>query len=117
MGTKKLAKGMVIGALVGGAITLFDRETRKDVIRAGKTVGNKVLHVISNPGKTWHGLQEKVNEFQSAYRELNEDIRLIMEKAQEIKEVSLETKELLRETKEVFLEDKSEETPNETESG
>ena len=31
MGMKKLAKGMLIGALVGGAITLFDSETREEV--------------------------------------------------------------------------------------
>ncbi|SRR5690606_24923429 len=102
MGRKKLAKGMLIGALVGGALSLFDRETRKEVFSSGKKVGIKVLDVLSNPGKTLSGIKEKVEALQKAYREINEDLRFFVEKAQEIKEASLETKELLEETKEVF---------------
>lgn len=104
MGRKKLAKGMFIGALVGGALSLIDRETRREVFAAGKKVGNKVLDVLSDPGKTLSGIKEKVEAVQKAYREINEDLRFFVEKAQEIKEASLETKELLEETKEVFRE-------------
>lgn len=107
MGASKFVKGILIGAAVGGAITLFDKETRQKVFSKSKRLGNSLLETVKNPNEKIEGIKKTINQLQHAYNEINEDIRFIVEKAQEIKEVSKETGKLINETKETFVENPS----------
>lgn len=58
MGKRKLLIGMVAGAVAGGLVTLFDKETR--VYTSGKLSGVKsgISYVTKNPSEAVHQLQE-----------------------------------------------------------
>lgn len=49
MGKGLLYKGMIIGAIVGGAITLLNRNTRKEVITGLKKTKNKTFYYMNHP--------------------------------------------------------------------
>lgn len=49
MGKGLLYKGMVVGAVVGGAITLLDRSTRKEVIIGLNKTKNKTFYYMNHP--------------------------------------------------------------------
>lgn len=101
MSSNKLWKGMLIGAVVGGAVTLFDKEVRRQVATDSKRVGNQIKKVVTNPQQTVACVQNKINQFSDAYKNLNEDLQFITEKAAEIKELSRETAETVNEIKQV----------------
>ncbi|WP_112179922.1 MULTISPECIES: hypothetical protein [Paraliobacillus] len=42
-------KGMLLGAIVGGSITLLDRTTRKEVITGLKKTKNKTFYYLNHP--------------------------------------------------------------------
>lgn len=99
MSSGKFWKGIVIGAMIGGAVTLFDKEVRKQVAEDSKRVCRKVKVVVSNPQQTVECVQDKVNQFTQSYKKLSEDIQFITEKATEIKNLSQQTMETVQELK------------------
>ncbi|MGN8646862.1 hypothetical protein ACTNEO_12115 [Gracilibacillus sp. HCP3S3_G5_1] len=56
MGKERLLKGIVTGAIVGGLITLSDRETRSFVINKLQNCGNKAAYYAKNPADAIHQL-------------------------------------------------------------
>jgi methyl-accepting chemotaxis protein len=99
MTSSKFWKGLVIGAMVGGAVTLLDKKVRKQVAEDSKRVGRKIKDVVSHPQKTVECIQNKVNQFTQAYRNISEDLQFISEKATEIKKLSQNTIETVQELK------------------
>lgn len=100
MSSNKFWKGVVIGAIVGGAVTLFNKDVREQVAEDGKRVGAKIKNVVSNPKQTVECVQNKVNEITQAYKNFSEDLQFITEKANEIKSLSQETINTIQELKE-----------------
>ncbi|WP_163580979.1 YtxH domain-containing protein [Gracilibacillus saliphilus] len=56
MGKERLLKGILAGAIVGGLITLSDRETRSYVTRKLQVCGNKTSYYAKNPADAIHQL-------------------------------------------------------------
>ncbi|QGH33389.1 hypothetical protein GI584_04765 [Gracilibacillus salitolerans] len=56
MGKNKLIKGILTGAIVGGLITLSDRDTRSYVTRKLQVCGNKTAYYAKNPADAIHQL-------------------------------------------------------------
>ncbi|WP_208591642.1 hypothetical protein [Gracilibacillus suaedae] len=56
MGKERLIKGILTGAVVGGLITLSDRETRSYVTRKLQVCGNKAAYYAKNPANAIHQL-------------------------------------------------------------
>lgn len=102
MSSSKFVKGMMIGALIGGAITLLDKDTRRDLAQKSKKVGANVKKSLSNPKETIQKVQMRAEHFRQIYHEMNDDIRFIAEKAVELKEAGEEAAKLVEETKNEF---------------
>lgn len=49
MGNRLVYKGMIIGAIVGGAITLLDHDTRKEAIAKLDKTRNKATYYMHHP--------------------------------------------------------------------
>ncbi|WP_058306067.1 hypothetical protein [Gracilibacillus massiliensis] len=58
MGKETLIKGIAAGALVGGLLTLFDRDTRIFVAENLKNCGDKSAYYAKNPADAIHQLNE-----------------------------------------------------------
>ncbi|WP_163539529.1 YtxH domain-containing protein [Gracilibacillus sp. YIM 98692] len=58
MGKQTLVKGMVVGAIVGGALTLFDRNTRRFVTNQLNQSRQEAVYYIKHPAEAVHQLNE-----------------------------------------------------------
>ena len=88
-------KGMLLGAIAGGALSLLDKDTREAMKDNVKRTSVKVGYIIRHP----HEISEK---FKSTFETVSEDISFISEKVEELRELTPQVTEMLKETKETF---------------
>lgn len=98
----KFWRGMVVGALVGGAVSLLNKQTRQSVFEQVKTSKDKVVDTIKNSGEVLEGIKDKTTAFVATAKEMGEDFRYITEKAEELAEMTPQVKKLIQDTKDVF---------------
>ncbi|WP_102347775.1 YtxH domain-containing protein [Bacillus sp. Marseille-P3661] len=88
----KLLKGMAVGAVVGAAISLLDRETRLSTTTNIKKYGGKLWSYAKNPEETITSLVNQVTNARNKIEELSEDVLFIMDKVNDIKETTEQVK-------------------------
>ncbi|WP_338753342.1 hypothetical protein [Bacillus sp. FJAT-52991] len=104
MGKMKFVAGVVIGAVVGGAISLTDRKTREEMNACGK----RVCELVKNREQLVDSSKDIINLAKETYEQVNEDIGFIRDKVSSLKELTPQVKELVGETKTTFLPDEEE---------
>jgi gas vesicle protein len=108
MSESKFVKGMLVGAIAGAGISLFDRATREDVKFRLKTVSYDVRYYSKNREDLKLKLQEKADKLQTVYNQFTQDAQYITDKVEEIKELSPQVKTLVTDTKDAFVHSKEE---------
>lgn len=93
---------MALGALAGGAISLFDRETRQAVKGDVKKASSTVTYIAKHPNEFIEEVKDTVNKVRSTVELVTEDVAFITEKVEEIKDVSPQVAEIVQESKEAF---------------
>lgn len=88
MGENKLAKGIIVGALVGAAISLLDRKTREDTIQQMRECSKKIWDFSKNPAVLIENISEKTAALRNKIEEVSEDVNFIIEKVNDMKESS-----------------------------
>ncbi|PAQ15583.1 hypothetical protein CD798_05795 [Bacillaceae bacterium SAOS 7] len=101
MGKVKFVAGVVIGAVIGGAISLTDRKTREEMNAWGK----HVCELVKNREQLMDSSKEIINLAKETYEQVNEDIGFIRDKVSSLTELTPQVKELVKETKTTFLSD------------
>lgn len=84
MGQKKLCKGVLLGAAIGGALMLFDRETRGYVGEKSRRAGSKCREYVKQPSDAIHSL--RVN-YEYVSKQLNkglEELLVLLNKAEDM---------------------------------
>ncbi|MFD6439536.1 YtxH domain-containing protein [Peribacillus sp. NPDC060186] len=96
----KLLKGILIGGLVGGALTLLDSNTRNKVKRSAILLKDNSVNMIEqvkeNPGEVkeqmvsgvkgaTNTIKEAINDVETLYENVNEDV---VGKVTEVQEIS-----------------------------
>ncbi|GAA0341979.1 hypothetical protein GCM10008967_35460 [Bacillus carboniphilus] len=95
MGNSKFLKGVMWGALIGGAVTLLDKETRQEFMQTGKKAGQ----ALRNPKQTTQKIKEKVQDWQEAYEHIRDDVTYISDKLYELKDVPPKVTDIINESK------------------
>lgn len=108
MSESKFVKGMLVGAIAGAGISLFDRATREDVKFRLKTVSYDVRYYSKNREDLKLKLQEKADKLQTVYNQFTQDAQYITDKVEEIKELTPQVKTLVTDTKDAFVHSKEE---------
>ncbi|EPD50193.1 YtxH domain-containing protein [Paenisporosarcina sp. FSL H8-0542] len=108
MKESKLFKGMVVGALAGAGISLFDRATREEVKYKLKTVSSDVKYYSKNRDDLIMKLQEKAEVLQTVYTQISQDAKYLSGKVEEMKILTPQVKTLVTDTKEAFEHSKEE---------
>lgn len=67
MGKRKLLIGVIVGAVVGGLITLFDRGARTYTKSKLRTVKSNSSYVLKNPSEAVHQLQSAFDTFSGKF--------------------------------------------------
>ncbi|SDK35200.1 hypothetical protein [Sediminibacillus albus] len=59
MSRSKLATGIIVGAAVGGLISLCDRDTRNQFVGGMKKAGSGTSYYMKNPSEAVHNLRDR----------------------------------------------------------
>lgn len=102
MSGNKLCKGVVIGALVGAAVSMFDEETREETLKKIKKAKNSVVYYAKNREELQLLVREQIEKMQKLYEDTKENVNFIMEKLDEVKEIPGAVQEIVQDTKEAF---------------
>ena len=108
MNNTKFWKGVLFGAIAGGAISLFDRHTRKVVFENCQETAGKITYYVKNPGEAANCVKESTRKIRSTIEEVSEEIAFIAEKVDELREVTPQVADILKDTKVAFLEERRE---------
>lgn len=102
MAKNKLAQGIVLGAIIGGALSLLDRETRRQTIDATKRSSEAISYYANNPKELTDRVKVKVDQLKETAEQLQGDFAFLTDKVNEVKELTPKMKGILNETKETF---------------
>lgn len=99
----KVVTGMLVGALVGVAVSLMDKRTRDDVLECGRNLNNKLNKYVKDPTTFTNEVKVKIDDMKDTVKEVSEDITFITEKVNELKTTTPQVVNMLHETKDRFL--------------
>lgn len=108
MSSSKFWKGVIVGAVVGGALSLFDRQTRTAVFGNCRRTTEKVTYYLKHPDEAAQAVTESTRKIRSTIEDLGEDISFITEKVEELRELTPQMVDIVKDTKDVLLESDSE---------
>ncbi|MCM3020894.1 gas vesicle protein [Priestia megaterium] len=100
----KLVEGIVIGAIIGGAVSLFDKETRSSVIQGSKKLKDKTTTIIQHPELVTDTVKEKYETIRTTIEQVSEDVSFVAGKVEKLKETTPQVMEIVNDTKEAFVE-------------
>ena len=100
----KLVEGIVIGAIIGGAVSLFDKETRSSVIHGSKKLKDKTTTLIQHPELVTDTVKEKYETIRTTIEQVSEDVSFVAGKVEKLKETTPQVMEIVNDTKEAFVE-------------
>ena len=106
MSQNKLMTGLLVGAAVGILVSLFDRNTRNDVMQKSKKASENAKYYASNKDELMSAVQQQANKFQNLYERVSEDASYVGGKVNELKELTPQVKEMAMDTKEAFVDTK-----------
>jgi methyl-accepting chemotaxis protein len=102
MGKNLFFKGIIYGALAGGALSLLDKKTRQDMKVNVKKAYEQVSYVVRHPGEITQNVKETAEKLRNTIEQVSEDISYITEKVDELRELTPQVKEVIKETKSTF---------------
>lgn len=106
--SKRFFGGVILGAIVGGAITLLDKETRKAVFEGAKDTSENISYYIKNPNILVEQVKETTHKLRSTVAQVSDDVSFIAEKVEELKEMTPAVAEIVKDTQESFMKGKNE---------
>ncbi len=104
----KLLKGMVIGAIIGGAIAMIDPNTRNKVTSTTKNMKDSTMDMYSqvkdNPSEVKNDLQERLSSASSILKEAIKEAQNLYDKVnknilQPVHQVTEESSEIISSAK------------------
>ncbi|WP_077210882.1 YtxH domain-containing protein [Bacillus dakarensis] len=104
----KFFKGILMGAIAGGAISLLDRETRKSVVESCKKGTKEVSYYLSHPTEMAEQIRDKTSKLRTTVAQVSEDVTYIAEKVEELREVTPSVAGLVKDTREAFDQEEKE---------
>ncbi|CEG25649.1 hypothetical protein [Bacillus sp. B-jedd] len=110
-GTKRFWKMMLLGALAGGAVSLFKRETRTAVFDGVKKTSDNVAYALKNPGEITDSIRDAAKKIQNTVEQMNDDIVYIAGKVEELRGTTPQLVGILKETKGAFAKKEDSEGP------
>lgn len=79
MGKSKLLPFVVVGALVGAAISMLDKTTRQHTVETSKKAKDKVAYYAENREELMGLVGSKVQQAQTLYSSVNNNVQTLLQ--------------------------------------
>lgn len=96
-------KGVFLGAIAGGALSLLDQDTRKTVVAGCQKTTGKITYYAKHPQEAVDNLKESTMRIRNTIEEVGEEVSFIAGKIDELKEVTPQVSHFVKETKDTFI--------------
>ncbi len=95
-------KGILLGAIAGGAISLLDKQTREVMKDNVQKATSKVVYIVRNPNEVTDKVKGTAAKIKNTFEQVSEDISYITDKVDELRELTPQVADLIKETKDTF---------------
>lgn len=95
-------KGMVIGAVAGGVLSLLDKDTRTAMKENCQNVSHGATALVKNPSHIVNQVKQSAQKLKTSVKQVGKDLSFIAEKVEELRETTPQVTQLLKETKDTF---------------
>lgn len=102
----QFTKAVLLGALAGAVISLFDKDTRSSVVVNGRSFASGVKNFLLHPDGVLNQVKEATGTMRSTVEKISDDVAFIADKVDEFKEVPSQLVKMVIDTKESFEQDK-----------
>lgn len=102
MAKSKLVPFLVLGALAGAVISMFDKETRTHTVNTAKKAKDTVTYYAENRGELENLIASKVDKVQSLYSNNADTINNLLSGVQDAKSLPETLISMVTETKDAF---------------
>ncbi|KIL47145.1 YtxH domain-containing protein [Jeotgalibacillus campisalis] len=102
MAGNKLSTGILLGAVIGGAVSLLDRETRRSTIEAYQKSSRAISYYSTHPKELSQQTKSKVEKIKVTVEQIQDDFEFLSSKLDEVRDMTPQLKNILVETKETF---------------
>lgn len=106
MAGSKFGKLVLIGALAGAVVSMFDKTTRSEMSRRAKGLGDDAKYYMKNPDVLRWKIQDKSDKLKALYEQFDSDKQYLQSKAAELKQLTPTVKTLVDDTKTAFVDSK-----------
>ncbi|MBM7553696.1 YtxH domain-containing protein [Thalassobacillus pellis] len=86
MENQKFWRGMLFGALAGGALSLLDRGTREYVWNGTKSCGQSAKNIANNPSQAIYTLRMRYSQLTNTLSEGAKDVLEVLDKVESMLE-------------------------------
>ncbi|MEO4055439.1 YtxH domain-containing protein [Solibacillus sp. CAU 1738] len=101
----KLIPAIILGAITGAAVSMFDKKTREHTVDTSKKVKETVSYYAQNRDELQTLIETKIEQAQSLYTTTSTNINSIMSHLEDAKELPKTVMSLVSETKQAFSND------------
>lgn len=96
-------KGILLGAIAGGALSLLDKSTRQVMKENVQRASGKAAYLLRNPGEVTEKVKGTAAMIKTTFEEVSEDISYFVDKVDELRELTPKVTDALKETKDAFI--------------
>ncbi|AOH53249.1 hypothetical protein ABE28_002715 [Peribacillus muralis] len=106
----KFMQAVIIGAVAGAVVSLFDKTTRMSVLDNGKSCIGSMRGFVKNPNQVLSQVRETSTKVRSTVQRISDDVSFISQKVEEMKDIPAQVAQVVMETKEVFTAENDDES-------
>lgn len=109
----KFVQAVVVGAIVGGCLSLLDKPTRQIMKANTQQWCRRVTNVVRNPEIVIHQVREATTQMRTAVTKVSDEVALLVETVEELSHIPSEVSQIIEETKEAFAAERKNEALSE----
>lgn len=98
----KLLPAVLIGAVVGAALSMLDKSTREHTVEQAKKLKDTTVYFAQNREELQQLVEQRVSQVTSLYQAAEQNIQSIVEKIEDAKTLPDTLTSLVTETKDAF---------------
>lgn len=95
-------KGVLIGAVAGGALSMLDKQTRNAVMTNYQKASKNVTYLVKNPSVIVDKVKTTSEQMRQTFEQVSEDIFFIKDRVEELSQVTPNFVDRVEEKRDAF---------------